>query len=195
MRIENLTPSQWKLYNFLKDNAVGKTNIKTGKQIMACLGYKNLASVQLDIRALRISTSRKIASNSNGYWLPVDKNDDDHFALSKALSHIYTMIADGSLTKKQVHAFVEKIDVNKPLDNQMKLAFGDYEKDFVKRYSDDLVKKELTPLEQLELIEKEVDPSKKYDMAKALYMQVDGYPIAYGTDGYIKVIKERLGVK
>ena len=188
--MSNLTPNQWKLYKYLKDNAVGSINVKSGDTICEALGYKNKPTLQADIRELRINMRRKIASNNKGYYLPINARDDSYFVASQVYGRIYTALLDGSITKEQLHGFIQSVNVELPLDNQLKLTFTKYQENEVNVYSHDLLEK--TPEQELQAILSLVDRGEQYDRAKALYKKLGGYPINLSTDEYIEEIKEML---
>lgn len=188
--MSNLTPNQWKLYKYLKENCVGSVNVKSGEIICNDLGYKNKPSLQADIRELRIQMRRKIASNNKGYYLPINASDDSYFVASQVYGRIYTALSDGSVTKAQLHGFIQNVDISLPLDNQLRLELTKYQENEINVYSYDLLEKK--PEQELQAILSLVDRGEQYDRAKALYKKLGGYPINLSTDEYIEEIKEML---
>lgn len=183
----NLTPKQWTLYRWLKDNAVGSVNVKSGDFIKAQLNYPSKIQLRADIRALRINCMRKISSNLKGYYLPIDKEDDSNFIVSKTLSHIYTVISDGSISKKTLIGFIQNIDVDKPLDHQMQLLIGKYQEDEIHVYSSDIFKDKQGIADAIASIR---DDRERYEKARQTYLEMGGYPIKLTTDNYIDEIRK-----
>lgn len=141
MKIENITSRQWDLYNWLKHNAVGKKNIKTRKEISGSidLSYGDYEEVQSDIRALRLCPElRDICSGNKGYYLPISDEERSYYLKGRALGHLVTALATGEISKKEVYKLLNDIDINRPLDEQMKLVLGRNENDTHKRLSNDL---------------------------------------------------------
>lgn len=139
MRIENITSKQWQLYTWLKTNAVGKKNIKTRKEVAQALDYNYYEEVQSDVRALRLCPElRDICSGNKGYYLPISDDERSYYIKRRAIGHLITALTTGEISKKEVYKFLNEIDVNKPLDEQMKLILGKNENDTYKRLSNDL---------------------------------------------------------
>ena len=72
----NLTPRQWKVYNYLKQYAVGVENARSAETIVYVLQYDydigteyDKRQLRHDIRAIRATMPRRIGSSSKGYWL------------------------------------------------------------------------------------------------------------------------------
>lgn len=152
MKIEGTTSQEWKLYDYLKNNAVGKKNIKSRKKIAEDLNYNSFEEVQADIRALRLNKAitRDICSTTKGYYLPISKEERSYFLRGRAIGHLLTALTTGELSKNEVYKILNDFDETAPVDKQMKLILGEYEKDSIKKLSDDLASP-LTPEEQLKV--------------------------------------------
>lgn len=183
----NLTSKQWALYNWLKKHAVGSENVKSGSLICEELGYSDKIHLRIDMRELRIKCNRKISSNNRGYYLPINKDDDSNFIVAKAFSHLYTVLVDGSLTKNQVYTFLNKLDISKPLDHQMQILFGEYQKDEIHVYSSDIYNPNRSVADEIEAID---DIRERFDKARSTYLAMGGYPIKLTTDEYISEIRK-----
>ena len=191
MKIEFTNTRQFLLYEYLKEHCVGRENkhprLMLAEQINHIIKAKNLNAeyyslkgdgVQQDIREIRKKISpygKFISSDNGGYYIPRNESERTNFLKNRTIGHIYTALSDGSLTKKELFKIINVLDVNIPLDKQMKLMFGEYEKNIVTHYgADDEDEYRTMSLEQL----------------KQLYYDLGGYPIVLTRSQYIQRIKE-----
>ncbi len=190
MKIEFPTTRQYILYEYLKEHCVGKENkqprLKIAETINQIIREKNLNAdyyslkgdgVQQDIREIRKTISplgKFVSSDVGGYFIPRNETERTNFLKNRTIGHIYTALSDGSLTKKELYKIINEIDVNIPLDKQMKFQFGKYEKDIVTHYGSDKEDEFRTmTLEQI----------------KQLYYDLGGYPVVLTRNQYIERIK------
>jgi hypothetical protein len=145
-----LTPRQWHLYDYLKTYCIGKKNVQKDEETIKHLPeYSSIKEVQNDRKVLRRVLKRRITTTPEGTYLPISYEDDDFFLARKTLSHVYTALANGDLTKDQIHRFVTSVSLDESLDGQMKLVFGEYEKNIVHFYSSDLLPKKEDDYQEL----------------------------------------------
>ena len=85
---------------------------------------------------------------------------------------------DGSLTKNQVYTFLNKLDISKPLDHQMQILFGEYQKDEIHVYSSDIYNPNRSVADEIEAID---DMRERFDKARSTYLAMGGYSFSFTT--------------
>lgn len=138
-----MATSIYRLYDYLKENAVGEVNKKSACQIILALNehFKSRQSVEKAIQILRVSMDRKIGSATSGYWLMCSDDKTDGFAYirNQAVSKMEVAIRCGVNPRFFYNALNGiKDKQNDIADGQKRITFSPYEKDEVRRYSDDL---------------------------------------------------------
>lgn len=135
----------YRLYKYLKENAVGEVNKKSACQIILALNedYKTRQTVEKDIQAIRMSFPRKVGSNVNGYWLMTRKHDETNgynYIMHQALSKMKIAVLSGVNPNVFFKALNEyKNKGSSETDGQVVLADTPSQRKIVRRYSDDLV--------------------------------------------------------
>lgn len=150
MHNKDLESRIFRLYDCLKEWCVGKENIKTYDQlamlyVLKCnqdseakgIYLNNHALFKKDIQVIRERFDRIVCSTCKGYYLPISAEEESGYMLSSALRLIRTCLAQG-VSKKLFYSELANDCCNSTNDNQGKIQLGDYEKDVIKRYSDDL---------------------------------------------------------
>ena len=135
----------YKLYDFLKQHAVGEKNKKSAAQIILALNdlFNTRQDVERAIQILRISEDRQIGSNTNGYWMICESDETDGYQYIKnqAISKMKVAIMSGvspDLFFKILNEIKDKC--NDTANGQVVLTDTPYQKSVVRRFSDDLIK-------------------------------------------------------
>ena len=143
-----LNTRQWKIYEYLKENCVGKENQKQGAEIISALQEAKVlsdtytpVSLKGDIKAIRRNetVTRRIGSNNKGYWLMLEDEDGLEYIRNLTTSHLKTAVSQGIPTA-YFHQVLNTLADNDLTNNQKKMQFTGNEHDEVKLYSDDLKK-------------------------------------------------------
>lgn len=145
-----LTPREWHIYEYLKDNCVGINNAKKSKEICEELMKKypsefaKVVSIKVDIHNLRNSPliTRQIGSNSQvGYWMAVstDRTSSLGYTLSNCLTYMRTLLQSG-IPKEIFYKVLNNEPINSVEDLQGTLHLTKYQQDIVHTLSDDLLK-------------------------------------------------------
>lgn len=126
-----------KILNYLKLNAVGEENKKTGADLVLALGLKNTKELRTYIRALRMDDGYYIASNHNGYWLKCLADEEDKgysYLVKHAISEMKAALQIGTKPNVFYKALNEMCkELNIASHNQI-----DLDGSVVKRYGDEL---------------------------------------------------------
>jgi len=140
----DLTPRQWRLYDWLKGYCVGIENAKGADEIVKSVkqndDYDN-RQLRKDIRALRTTLPRRIGSSSKGYWLMTsdDEIKGTSLLVSQFLSITETLTQQG-IDTKLLHAIVGSLakKQGKEVDGQLTLKITEHLRDTIHTLSDDL---------------------------------------------------------
>lgn len=117
-------PLAYKIYNYLKDNAVGYENRVKSDILMKEFDINDNKSLRSYIQEIRESDilTKVICSeagNDGGYWIATDYKE-----VKKTLDHLYKrameMLKGYSVLKKKAH-----------LNKQMRIKMGKYEKEMI----------------------------------------------------------------
>lgn len=136
----------YRLYRYLKENAVSEKHKKSAMQIILALNedYKTRQVVEKDVQTIRMSFPRKLGSNVNGYWLMTRKHDETdgyayikHQALSKMKIALLSGI-DENVFFQAIQEYKKKSE--KVADGQVVIDGINERPTIVRRYSDDLIK-------------------------------------------------------
>lgn len=145
-----LNARQWMIYEYLKQNCVGKENRKQGAEIISTLQEKGVlpekydtVALKRDIKLIRMNQTitRRIGSSSRGYWLMLENEDGLEYLKKLTATHLRTAVSQGIPTS-YFHQILNSLTDEKRANNQKKMKFGKYERDEIKFYSDDLKKGE-----------------------------------------------------
>lgn len=147
---KELNSRQWKIYNFLKRNCVGKNNQMKAKDIISSLQKSDsdlfndkyiVENFRKDLRTIRQSDviTRLIGSNRKGYWMMLKGEENGlTYMKSQIATHIKTCVKSG-IPVAYFHQIINNIEETIVTDNQQKITFSPYERCEIKKYSDDLV--------------------------------------------------------
>jgi len=144
----NLTPRQWKVYNYLKQYAIGVENARSAETIVWVLQYDfdisadyDKRQLRQDIRAIRTTMPRRVGSSSKGYWLMTsdDEIKGTSMMMKQFISIAETLILQG-INPSLLHSIIGAYAKNrgKEVDNQLTLKITDYLRDVIHTLSDDL---------------------------------------------------------
>ena len=126
-----------KILNYLKLNAVGEENKKTGADLVLALGLKSTKELRTHIRALRMDDGYYIASNHKGYWLKCLADEEDKgysYLVKHAISEMKAALQIGTKPNVFYKALNEMCkELNIASHNQI-----DLDGSVVKRYGDEL---------------------------------------------------------
>lgn len=132
-----MNTTQNKILNYLKLNAVGEENKKTGAELVLALGLKNTVELRRNIRCLRMDDGYYIASNHKGYWLKCLADEDDKgysYLVNHAISEMKAALQIGTKPNVFYKALNQMCkELNIASHNQI-----DLDGSVVKRYGDDL---------------------------------------------------------
>lgn len=122
-------PLAYKIYEYLKNNAVGRENRVKSRTLMNMFDINTNETLRTYIQEIRESdTLQKIvcseASSNGGYWIAT--NDEEVY---QTLQHLYKR------SMKMLHTY-SIIKRKYRLNNQMKIKLNKYEKTIYKSISD-----------------------------------------------------------
>lgn len=142
------------VYQFLKDNCVGKDKAMSGNSICDAIMsdekkskyFDNISSRKLRkiINKLRRNEienktiTRHIGSNRNGYWLELEKENGIEYLKKLAKSTLESAIKSG-VPKEYFYQILNNLKVDYVSNNQMRFKLKPNQKDIVKVFSDDIL--------------------------------------------------------
>lgn len=156
MKINKLQETQCiVVYQFLKDNCVGKDNAISGNSICEKILQNpktskyfsqnfNKVGLQKIINRIRKNLipnktiTRRIGSSPKGYWLDTKKSDDGiEFLKNLAVSHIQTAVKSG-VKLEYFYQILNNMENENFVDGQTIIKISPHQKDIIKIYSDDI---------------------------------------------------------
>lgn len=132
----------YNVLKYLKENALGKKNQISGKELAKVFNFDNTSQVRYHINKIRNSknVTVKIGSDLNGYYIPTtfEYLESVKFVIEKTLSMIETSINLMPEIKDTLHLavghFYKKAD--KAVEGQAQIQFTGYERDFIRRFAE-----------------------------------------------------------
>ena len=143
------------VYQFLKDNCVGKDNAIGGQEICnRLMGNEkiikyfpnglNKVILQNRVNMIRKNLvkdktiTRRIGSSPLGYWLDTKKDDNGIEFLKKlAVSHLQTAVKSG-VPVEYFYQVLNQMESEHLVDGQTRIPMTPHQKDVVRIYSDDI---------------------------------------------------------
>lgn len=138
----DLKTLDYQILDYLKQNALGAKNKKSGKEIMRVFGFESTAKVRQHIKRLRVDPTITviIGSDNGGYWLTLEAelHDAIQYKMSRTISEIETLINMYPRAAPMLHAIIGSMfkKVDKVSQGQMQIKFNGWENDFINYYAD-----------------------------------------------------------
>lgn len=132
----------YNILKYLKNNALGKKNQVSGKELVRVFNLNDTSQVRYHINKIRNSknVTAKIGSDLNGYYIPTtfEYLESVKFIIEKTLSMIETSINLIPGIEEVFHIavgyFYKKAD--KAVEGQAQIQFTGYERDFIRRFAE-----------------------------------------------------------
>ncbi len=127
-RLQELTSLEWKVYELLKQ-FIGKENTISANEIKLHFNLTATVEVRNIIAKLKKSDiiKRVICADNRGYYLASNEQEAIDYLKSDKMRYLKGLVAN--------YSQVEKLSLN----NQTRLTFGRYERDFIISLSEDLL--------------------------------------------------------
>lgn len=127
-RLKELNSLDWKIYTELK-NYVGKDNKISATELKEVFNLGDTVEIRNSIARLKKSDiiKRVICADNKGYYLASNEQEAVDYLKSDKQRYLKGLVAN--------YSQVEKLSLN----NQARLTFGNYERDFIISLSQDLL--------------------------------------------------------
>ena len=142
------------VYQFLKDNCVGKENVMQAEKICESImsneklskyfdnfTERNLRSCISSLRRNNVNDkfiTRRIGSNVHGYWLELENENGIEYLKKLAKSTLISAINSG-VPKEYFYQLLNNTKVEYIANNQYRVPWTKNQKKLVKIYSEDLL--------------------------------------------------------
>jgi len=137
----DLSSLQWNILKYLKENALGKENAISGKDLAIVFNLENTSQVRYNIKKIRVSKiiDTVIGSDRQGYFIPYQDEYEKSMQLlvSKTFSMIETCIKQYPKAKDMLHKVVgyQFKTTNKAQEGQFQMQFNGWESEIINKFA------------------------------------------------------------
>jgi hypothetical protein len=133
---------EWETYNFLTMYCLGKENAISMNELSEKLviGDKQLRDIVANLRAKQ---NAKIVGDDNGYYIASKEEFETYITsrLKRTLSSIKTTLDLDPSVKNIIYWFLNNYENEGVTDGQTQMKFNGWERDFIRKYKEDYMKK------------------------------------------------------